>query len=235
MDIENDNVLLPKTVLNLPGRKDFRNCSKMNTMVNWWWWVIIKDYQKHCIVSYKNMNSTGAYCCPPPCTKAGDVKTHSSICLSVTKTLTRLISSEVIEHWYFACMIDVLYPCDKSFQLAPCRDLDLSSTSRSIVTRGGGVPQFSKFAWYVLSVCSLSSLILAEYFNHMRYRLYTCILHACFTNLTLAFTFDIKVNVLCDHDLDIYVKIDVQPCSHHRHSYCIQGKFCPYFHPRTQR
>ena len=43
-------------------------------------------------------------------------KTHSSVCLSVrpsvTKTLTLLISSEVlmIEHWYLACMILVTSP-----------------------------------------------------------------------------------------------------------------------------
>ena len=54
-------------------------------------------------------------CCPPPFAKAGDIKTHSSVCLSVrlsvcpsvTKTLTWLISSEVlmIEQWYLVCMI----------------------------------------------------------------------------------------------------------------------------------
>ena len=54
----------------------------------------------------------GCYFCPPPFTKAGDIKTHRpsaclSVRLSVTKTLTWLISSEVlmIEHWYLACMI----------------------------------------------------------------------------------------------------------------------------------
>ena len=52
-----------------------------------------------------------------PCeVKAGDIKTHSSIhlsvCLSVTKTLTWLISYEVsvIEHWYLACKILVTSP-----------------------------------------------------------------------------------------------------------------------------
>ena len=39
------------------------------------------------------------YFCPPPFAKAGDIKTHFSVCLSVclsvTKTLTSLISSEV--------------------------------------------------------------------------------------------------------------------------------------------
>ena len=58
--------------------------------------------------------------CPPPFAKAGDIKTHSSVSLSVrlsvsssvTKTLTWLISFEVlmIEHWYLACMILVTSP-----------------------------------------------------------------------------------------------------------------------------
>ena len=58
--------------------------------------------------------------CPPPFAKAGDIKSHSSVSLSVhlsvspsvTKTLTWLISSEVlmIEHWYLACMILVTSP-----------------------------------------------------------------------------------------------------------------------------
>ena len=64
--------------------------------------------------------SWGANFCPPPFGKSGDIKTHSSVCLSVspsvslsvTKTLTWLISSEVlmIEHWYLAYMILVTSP-----------------------------------------------------------------------------------------------------------------------------
>ena len=55
-------------------------------------------------------------CCPPPFAKAGHIKTHSSVrlslCLSVTKTLTWLISFEIlmIEHWYLACTILVTSP-----------------------------------------------------------------------------------------------------------------------------
>ena len=57
---------------------------------------------------------------PRALAKAGDIKTPSSVCpslcpsvrLSVTKTLTWLISSEVlkIEHWYLACMVLVTNP-----------------------------------------------------------------------------------------------------------------------------
>ena len=53
----------------------------------------------------------GFFIVPHALAKAGDIKTHSSfsqsVCPSVTKTLTWLISSEVfmIEHWYVACMV----------------------------------------------------------------------------------------------------------------------------------
>ena len=105
-------------------------------------------------------------CCP-----CLDIKTHSSVCLSVrpsvhlsvTKTLTWLISSEVlmIEHWYLACMILVTGPfywyhaVTLTFDqlqgqiclLIPCGDLDLDlwPTSRSNLLPGGG-PQFFAFA-----------------------------------------------------------------------------------------
>ena len=65
-------------------------------------------------------NNTSASYCPPLSRKRGDIKSHSSVCLSVplsvplsvTKTLTWLISSEVlkVEHWYLACMILVRSP-----------------------------------------------------------------------------------------------------------------------------
>ena len=50
--------------------------------------------------------------CPPPFAKAGDNKTNSSVCMSVTKTLTWFKSSEILmtEHWYLACMILVTSP-----------------------------------------------------------------------------------------------------------------------------
>ena len=60
------------------------------------------------------------YFCPPLSWKRGDIKSHSSVCPSlclslcpsVTKTLTWLISSEVlkIEHWYLAWIILVTSP-----------------------------------------------------------------------------------------------------------------------------
>ena len=65
----------------------------------------------NCYMSYMN-----ALLPPPPpsrpFTKARHFKTHSSGHLSVTKTLTPFVSSEVllIQHWYLACMILVTSP-----------------------------------------------------------------------------------------------------------------------------
>ena len=64
------------------------------------------------VLSKPDLASLKFLYCTPPFAKAGDIKTHSSVCLSVTKTLTWLITSEVfmIEHWYLACMIIVTSP-----------------------------------------------------------------------------------------------------------------------------
>ena len=72
---------------------------------------------------------------PRALAKAGDIKTHSSVCpslclslcLSVTKTLTWLISSEVlmIEHWNLACMIFVTSPFKWHHAMALTFTLDL--------------------------------------------------------------------------------------------------------------
>ena len=72
------------------------------------------------------LGSSAMWCCkfifcPPLSRKRGDIKSHSSVCLSVRpslcpsvchKTLTLLIFSEVliIEHWYLACTILVTSP-----------------------------------------------------------------------------------------------------------------------------
>ena len=72
---------------------------------------------------------------PRALVKAGDIKTNSSICpslclsirLSVTKTLTWLISSEVlkIEHWCLACMVLVTSPfnCHNAVTLTSTFDI----------------------------------------------------------------------------------------------------------------
>ena len=50
--------------------------------------------------------------CPRPLAKSGDIKTRLSLCPSVTKILTWIISSDVlmIKHWYLACVILVASP-----------------------------------------------------------------------------------------------------------------------------
>ena len=91
------------------------------------------------------------YFCPPPFAKAGDIKNHSSICpsvclsVSVTKTLTWLISSDVlmIEHWYLACKIFVTSPLH--WYHVVTLTLTLWPTSRSNLLPGGR-PQFFEFA-----------------------------------------------------------------------------------------
>ena len=103
--------------------------------------------------------------CPPPFTKAGGIKTHSSVgpslCPSVrpsvTKTLTLLISSEVlmIEHWYFSCMILVTSPFNWHHDAT--LTLTFLPTSRSKLLPGGG-PQFSEFACIIIYVFIYNSL-----------------------------------------------------------------------------
>ena len=96
-------------------------------------WFYVNRVSKATRVSVVRMtsrqfrNGNSRFCvdyCPPLSRKRGDIKSHSSVCLSVrpsvppsvrlsvTKTLTWLISSEVlkIEHWYLACMILVTSP-----------------------------------------------------------------------------------------------------------------------------
>ena len=84
-----------------------------------------REKKNHCIffkLSRPQQRINPIDFCPPPFTKAGDIKTHMlpsvllsvrpSVRLSVTKTLTLLISSAVlmIEHWYLACIILVTSP-----------------------------------------------------------------------------------------------------------------------------
>ena len=66
--------------------------------------ILLSDIS-HVTIRLGNINF-----CPPHFAKAGDIlKTHSSVPLSVTKTLTWLISSEAfkIEHWYLAYIKDI--------------------------------------------------------------------------------------------------------------------------------
>ena len=71
---------------------------------------------------------------------------HLSVPLSVTKTLTWLISSEVLMMEHKKKMIFGMHdPCDKPFQLILWLDLDHWPNSRSKLLPGGR-PQFSEFA-----------------------------------------------------------------------------------------
>ena len=95
--------------------------------------------------------------CPPPFAKAGDIKTHSSICLSVSPSVCHKNFNMAHIFWSIndrALIFGMHDPCDKPFLLIPCDDLDLWPTSRSNLLPGGG-PQFFKF--YGL-YCQLSHL-----------------------------------------------------------------------------
>ena len=81
-----------------------------------------------------------------PLTKAGDIKSHSSVRPSVHHKNFNLahIFWSINDRELIFGMHD---PCDRPFQLTRCRDLDLDIwlTSRSHLLPGGG-PQFSEFA-----------------------------------------------------------------------------------------
>ena len=108
--------------------------------------------------------------CPPPFAKAGKINTHSSVylsvrlsaCPSVTKTLTCLISSEVlmIEHWYLACMILVTSPFNWHYAV------NLTLTYFKVKVVAGRGPQFSEFACFK---CMCETLISCKHlsFKHV--------------------------------------------------------------------
>ena len=79
------------------------------------------------------------YCLIVPCLsqKRGNIKTHSSVCLSVRHknfNLTHILWSINVRALIFG-MHDFY---DKPLKLTPCCDLDLGPTSRSKLLPGGG-------------------------------------------------------------------------------------------------
>ena len=95
---------------------------------------VSKFMSKYCKLGY----------CPPPFTKVGDIKTHSSVCHK-DFNLAHIFWS-INDRALIFGMHD---PCDMSFQLVPCGDLDLLPTSRSNLLPGGG-PQFFELACFRL-------------------------------------------------------------------------------------
>ena len=70
-------------------------------------------------------------CCPPRFAKAGDIKTHSFVCPSVHLSICPKNSNLAYIFWSikdWALIFGMHDPCDKPFQLTPCRDLDLWPT-----------------------------------------------------------------------------------------------------------
>ena len=114
---------------------------------------IIKSKHKtpgHLTGSFAGLLLTLSVFVPRPSRKRGTLKLiHLSVPLSVrqsvTKTLTWLISSEVLIKTDRALIFGMHDCCVKPFKLTPRRDLDLWPTQRSKLLPGGG-PQFFKFA-----------------------------------------------------------------------------------------
>ena len=81
-------------------------------------------------------------CCPPLSRKLGDIKSHLFVCLSVCHKKFNFCT--ITDK---ALILGMCVPCDKTFPVVPCRDLDsdLWPTSRSNLLPSGG-PQFSEFA-----------------------------------------------------------------------------------------
>ena len=99
-----------------------------------------------------NVPSSMFFFCPPPFAKAGDIKTHSSVCQSVCHKNFNLahIFWSINDRALIFGMHD---PCDKPCLLIPCCDLDLDlwPTSRSNLLPGGGFKQVLQQRW--LSIC----------------------------------------------------------------------------------
>ena len=106
--------------------------------------------------------------CPPLLRKRGDIKSHSSVRLSVSPSLCH--KNFNLGHNFCtitgrALILGMCVLCDKTFPMVPCRDLDrdLWPTSRSNLLPSGG-PQFSEFAclpWPLSLTYFLKTLTLA--------------------------------------------------------------------------
>ena len=99
--------------------------------------------------------------CPLLSRKRGDIKSHSSVCLSVRPSVCHKNFNLGPNFCTFKGRAFILGMCvlrDKTFPMVPCRDLDgdLWPTSRSNLLPSGG-PQFSEFAcWGLLQMLHLT-------------------------------------------------------------------------------
>ena len=99
--------------------------------------------------------------CPPPFAKAGDIKTHLSVCPSIGLSVCHKNFNLAHIFWSIkdrALIFGMHDLCYKSFLLVPCCDLDpeLLPTSRSNLLPGRG-PQFFEYACITLVCKSLLS------------------------------------------------------------------------------
>ena len=91
------------------------------------------------------------YICSLPFAKAGNIKTHLSVRLSVPLSVCHKKFNLAHIFWSVndrALIFGMHDPCDRSCQLTPCCYLDLWPTSRSNLLLSGG-PPFYEFACIV--------------------------------------------------------------------------------------
>ena len=102
----------------------------------------------------KMHNGLSLFYCPPLSRKHGDIKSHSSVRPSVCLSVCLSVCHKNFNLGHNFCTITdralilgMCVPCDKTFPVVPCRDLDgdLWPSSRSNLLPSGG-PQFSEFA-----------------------------------------------------------------------------------------
>ena len=118
--------------------------------------------------------------CPPPFAKAGDIQTHSSVCLSLCPSvcLSACHKNFNLAHTFWsindrALIFGMLDPCVKPFQLTTCGDLDLDlwPTSRSKLLPGGE-PQFFEYAC-LLMCCGCDTFYIVSVHLQWRAFIYT--------------------------------------------------------------
>ena len=94
----------------------------------------------------KEQSRTHACFCPPLWQKRGYIKSHSSVCLSLCPSICLFVGHKNFNLGHNFCTITdralilgMCVPCDKTFPVVPCCDLDgdLWPTSRSICCRAG--------------------------------------------------------------------------------------------------
>ena len=133
--------------------KSFLNEKALSSKQLWQFFLMLRY---NVISQLRHSYAKGPFC-PPLSRKRGDIKSHSSVCPSVRLSVCHKnfnLGHNFCTTTDRALILGMCVPCDKTFPMVPCRDLDsdLWPTSRSNLLPSGGT-QFSEFA------CCLTQLI----------------------------------------------------------------------------